>query len=68
MVALYRGNIPAFRAVTHRPSIEIPVKANGSRSSKGVLPGTYRWYVWPLRGRLRDRVAVVNSKVVLTAN
>jgi hypothetical protein len=68
LVALYRGNDRVFQAVTHEPSIEIPVEADGSRSSKGVLPGTYRWYVWSLRGRLRDRVAVVNSKVVLTAN
>jgi hypothetical protein len=68
VVALYRGPVRVFQAVTHEPSIEIPVDAKDSKSSKGVLPGTYRWYVWPLRGRLRDRVAVVDSKVVLTAN
>ena len=65
-VALYRGDTRVFRKNTRLPSIEIPVRSS-ARSSRGVAPGSYEWYVWPVRSGRRDPAAVVRSKLVLTA-
>ena len=66
-VALYRGGIRVFDARTRRTSIDIPVGRGASRpAATGLVPpGTYEWYVWPMRGTKRDRIATVASRLVL---
>jgi hypothetical protein len=60
-VAFYRGTVPVFNARTQAPTIAIRVRGAASR----LPPGTYRWYVWPVRRGKVDRVAVVNSTLVI---
>jgi hypothetical protein len=64
-VALYKGNVLVFGRFTREPAIEIPVRRPRPGASPSVAPGTYEWYVWPIRAGVRDAVAVVRSRLVL---
>jgi hypothetical protein len=68
-VALYEGNARVFLSYTRTPMVRIPVVSQGSpaSSSPSVAPGTYEWYVWPLRKGHPSGPAIVQSRVVLTA-
>jgi hypothetical protein len=66
-VAFYRANVPVFRARTKSPSIVVPELARGT--GKRLLgPGTYRWYVWPVRNGRVASVALVRSTFVVAPN
>jgi hypothetical protein len=66
-VAFYRANVPVFRARTKSPSIVVPERAR--RTGKRLLgPGTYKWYVWPVRNGRVASVALVSSTFVVAAN
>jgi hypothetical protein len=63
-VAFYRANVPVFRARTKSPSIVVPERARGT--GKPLLgPGTYQWYVWPVRNGRVAKVALVRSTFVV---
>jgi hypothetical protein len=64
-VAVYRGDVPVFRARTTRTSIVIPERTKQSRSSRLLVPGTYKWYVWPVRKGRPASVALVRSTFVV---
>jgi hypothetical protein len=64
-VAFYRSNIRVYRARTRRAVVSIPEGSGGSKPT--LVPGTYEWYVWPVRNGRRDQVAVVRSQIVVPA-
>jgi hypothetical protein len=64
-VAVYRNDVPVFRARTARTSIVIPERPSQSRSTRLLVPGTYRWYVWPIHNGRTDSVALVRSTFVV---
>ncbi len=64
-VAFYKDRVQVFRSRTPTPSIVIAGRPPGTESP--LAPGTYLWYVWPVRGGKVDSVAVVRSKLVIPA-
>jgi hypothetical protein len=63
-VAFYKNNELVYRVRTKRAVVSI---AEGTRKAT-LRPGTYEWYVWPVRDERRDSVAVVRSRVVVPAS
>jgi hypothetical protein len=66
-VAFYKENVPVFRARTKSPSIVVPERARG-KGKRLLGPGTYRWYVWPVRNGRVASVALVRSTFVVAPN
>jgi hypothetical protein len=66
-VAIYKDDVPVFRARTKTPSIVIPERSPQKGSAPLLAPGTYQWYVWPVRNGQADRVASVRSTLVIPA-
>jgi hypothetical protein len=64
-VAVYKNDVPVFRARTARTSIVIPERSSQSPSARLLAPGTYRWYVWPIHNGRTDSVALVRSTFVV---
>jgi hypothetical protein len=66
-VAIYRDDVPIYRARTKIASIVIPARSRTRGSGVLLEPGTYQWYVWPVRNGQPDRVASVRSTLVIPA-
>jgi hypothetical protein len=66
-VAIYKADVRVFRARTTTASIVIPERTQRTGSSPLLGPGTYQWYVWPVRHGRRDSVALVRSTLVVPA-
>jgi hypothetical protein len=66
-VATYKDDVPVFRARTKTPNIVIPERSPQKGSAPLLAPGTYQWYVWPVRNGQPDRVALVRSTLVIPA-
>jgi hypothetical protein len=66
-VAIYRDDVPIYRARTKTASIVIPARSRNGGSGELLGPGTYQWYVWPVRNGQPDRVASVRSTLVIPA-
>ncbi len=66
-VAIYKDDVPVFRARTKTPSIVIPERSRQAGAERLLEPGTYQWYVWPVRNGQPDRVALVRSTLVVPA-
>jgi hypothetical protein len=66
-VAIYRDDVPIYRARTKTASIVIPARSRNGGSGELLEPGTYQWYVWPVRNGQPDRVASVRSTLVIPA-
>jgi hypothetical protein len=66
-VAIYRDDVPIYRARTKTASIVIPARSRDGGSGELLEPGTYQWYVWPVRNGQPDRVASVRSTLVIPA-
>jgi hypothetical protein len=62
-VAFYKNDVQILRARTATASIVLPGRTHSGR--KRLAPGTYRWYVWPVRKGKPDDVAVVRSTLVI---
>jgi hypothetical protein len=66
-VAIYKDNVPVFRARTKTTSIVIPERSRQAGSAPLLAPGTYQWYVWAVRNGQPDSVASVRSTLVIPA-
>jgi hypothetical protein len=66
-VAIYRDDVPIYRSRTKTASIVIPLRSRNGGSGQLLEPGTYQWYVWPVRNGQPDRVALVRSTLVIPA-
>ncbi len=66
--ALYAGGHRVFLARSRKPTVEIEIRSPSSHGPASVAPGTYDWYVWPVRGGQRSVVAIVRTRLVLTGN
>lgn len=53
-IQLFRGNTLVFSGTSKTASYEL---------RKRLEPGTYLWYVWPVRNGIRDSVAVVRASL-----
>jgi hypothetical protein len=66
-VAIYEGGRRVFVARTKTAAVDIPVSGQARGSPESLEPGTYQWYVWPIRQGHRARVAIVRSRLVVPA-
>jgi hypothetical protein len=60
-VAFFRNNVRAYDIRTRRAIVSI----TEGLGKTNLSPGTYQWYVWPIRSGRRVRVAVVRSRFVV---
>lgn len=61
-VAFFKNDVRVYRTRTRTATVSVPV----SSSRAGAFsPGTYKWYVWPVRNGRRDDVAIVRSRFVV---
>jgi hypothetical protein len=63
-VALYAGSRRVYLERSRTASVQIGVNPGGGGTAT-VAPGTYEWYVWPVRHGRRDASAIVRSRLVL---
>jgi hypothetical protein len=62
-VQFFRGSSLVFSAETGRPEITIPATWKLGNRRERLIPGEYRWYVWPLHAGLRATNAVVQARL-----
>lgn len=61
--AVYLQSRRVLVAHTKLPAIQIRVAAHAG--PRALMPGTYHWYVWPVRNGRQDVVAVVRARLVV---
>lgn len=64
---LYRATALVFRARTTKPRLVLPVEWKLADKLQRLMPGAYRWYVWPVargRGKPPSR-AIVQARLVI---
>jgi hypothetical protein len=64
---LYRATALVFRARTTKPRLVLPVEWKLADKLQRLMPGAYRWYVWPV-ARGRDEPpsrAIVQARLVI---
>src|SRR5262245_16611636 len=64
-VELFKGSVLVFRANSTRPEIVIPKRWRLNGRVRQLVPGTYRWYVWPRVAGRRQARAIVQAKLIL---
>lgn len=65
-VELRRGDVVVFTARTRAARIRVRTRNVGKKTGQ-LTPGTYRWYVWPLRrsGNARRRGAAIVATTIV---
>jgi hypothetical protein len=65
-VELRRGDVVVFTARTRATRIRVRTRDAGKKTGQ-LTPGTYRWYVWPLRrsGNARGRGAAIVATTIV---
>jgi hypothetical protein len=65
-VELRRGDVVVFTARTRATRIRVRTRNAGKKTGQ-LTPGTYRWYVWPLRrsGNARRRGAAIVATTIV---
>jgi hypothetical protein len=64
-VEFFRGDVRVYSAETEGPQLDLPPKWTFRGRTQRLAPGTYRWYVWPIRsGRLQSQATVQAALVV----
>ena len=65
-IEFFRGSVLAFSANTTSPGLTVPAVWNDIRGTHSLVPGEYRWYVWPIVSGTRASTAVVRAKLVVS--
>jgi hypothetical protein len=66
-IKLYRADALVFRARTTKPRLVLPAEWKLADRLQRLMPGVYRWYVWPV-ARGRDEPAsraIVQARLVI---
>ena len=58
-VEIQRDGTIVYSTRTTVPHIRVPARWTRGAESLSLTPGTYHWYVWPLKGSDRRNPAVV---------
>jgi hypothetical protein len=64
-VELFKGPVLVFRADSTKPEIVIPKRWRLNGRVHTLVPGSYRWYVWPRVAGKRQARAIVQAKLIL---
>jgi hypothetical protein len=64
-VEFFRGTVRVFSGNVTRPELTIPARRRHDGTKRSLLPGEYRWYVWPVISGRRASQAVVGAKLTL---
>jgi hypothetical protein len=64
-VELFKGPVLVFRADSPKPEIVIPKRWRLNGRVHTLVPGSYRWYVWPRVAGRRQARAIVQAKLIL---
>lgn len=64
---LFQSGERVFRTRLDKPRLELPGHWRWSGLPHALVPGSYRWYVWPVSRRTNRRaaVALVNARLVV---
>ncbi len=64
---LFQGGERIYRARVAKPRLELPGRWRQDGRPHALLPGDYRWYVWPVSSRTKRQapVATVQAKLVV---
>ena len=64
---LFQSSERIFRARVTKPSLALPGRWRQDGRPYALVPGDYRWYVWPVSGRTKRQssVATVQAKLVV---
>jgi hypothetical protein len=64
---LFQAGERVFRTRLDRPRLELPGRWRWSGLPHALVPGSYRWYVWPISRRTNQQstVAVVQARLVI---
>jgi hypothetical protein len=64
-VELYRGSERVFASTTRGAQIAIPATWQNSGRAHRLVPGDYRWYVWPIVAGKRAATAIVQTNLTV---
>jgi hypothetical protein len=64
-VELYRGSERVFASTARGAQIEIPATWNSGGRAHRLVPGEYRWYVWPIVAGKRAATAIVQTNLTV---
>ena len=67
-VELYRDGGRVFAADTKRAHVEVPATWKHDGRKQRLLPGEYRWFVWPVVDGVRAATATVQSALTITGS
>jgi hypothetical protein len=67
-VEFYRGGDRVFAADTTRAHVEVPVTWKLDGRTQRLVPGEYRWFVWPVVDGERASTATVQSALTITGS
>ena len=67
-IELYRGNDRVFAASTEGARIDVPAMWWHDGKSQRLVPGEYRWFVWPVVDGERASTATVQSTLTVTGS
>jgi hypothetical protein len=64
---LFQGGERIFRARVDKPRFDLPGRWRQAGRPYALVPGSYRWYVWPVSSRTKRQstVAIVQAKLVI---
>jgi hypothetical protein len=62
-LALFRGDAQVLEARTKQPAYELASRWRHAGKTETLLPGSYRWYVWPVFKSGPAATAVVQAKL-----
>jgi hypothetical protein len=67
-VELYRGDARVFASDTKRAHVEVPATWKHDGRKQRLVPGEYRWFVWPIVDGKRAATATVQSTLAITGS
>ena len=67
-IELFRNSLRVFSTDTTQPQITIPAHWRLGGQRRSLVPGEYRWYVWPLVSGQRASQAIVQAKLVVPSS
>lgn len=65
-VQFFRGAKLIFDATTKKPEVTVPHRWTLGGSRQSLVPGTYRWNVWPITATGQDSRAAVQARLVVS--